>query len=99
MVAGHRHTGGMPPSRRRAEERCRDPRDDRCRPREQVASQRRGVALSVPQEIIRRKRDGEALSEAELRDFFEGFLRGDVADYQVSAMLMAILMKGMTHRE
>ncbi len=55
--------------------------------------------MILPQEIIRRKRDGNALTEAELREFFEGFLRGDVADYQVSAMLMAVLMKGMTHRE
>lgn len=55
--------------------------------------------MILPQEIIRRKRDGNALTEGELRAFFEGFLKGDVADYQVSAMLMAILMKGMTHRE
>lgn len=55
--------------------------------------------MILPQEIIRRKRDGLSLSEDELRAFFGGFLKGEVADYQVSAMLMAVLMKGMTHRE
>lgn len=48
-----------------------------------------------PQEIIRRKRQGGCLSQAELEAFFYGFLAGDVADYQVAAMLMAIVLKGM----
>ena len=49
----------------------------------------------LPQEFIRNKRNGLALSESDLESFFGGFLKGDVADYQMSAMLMAIYMKGM----
>jgi thymidine phosphorylase len=53
----------------------------------------------IPQEIIRKKRDGAILSAQDIAGFFNGFLDGQVADYQVSAMLMAILLKGMTHEE
>lgn len=53
----------------------------------------------LPQELIRKKRDGGVLSAAELAAFFAGFLQGKVADYQVSALLMATLLKGMTERE
>jgi thymidine phosphorylase len=53
----------------------------------------------LPQEIIRKKRQGLVLTKSEIEDFFEGFLRGDVADYQVSAMLMAIVLKGMNREE
>lgn len=54
---------------------------------------------TLPQEIIRKKRLGEELSTAEISSFFGGFLRGEVADYQVAAMLMAIVLKGMTRDE
>ncbi len=53
----------------------------------------------IPQEIIRKKRDGGSLTSQEIAGFFNGFLDGQVADYQVSAMLMAILLKGMNHEE
>ncbi len=53
----------------------------------------------IPQEIIRKKRDGGILNGQEIAGFFNGFLEGQVADYQVSAMLMAIFLKGMTHEE
>ncbi len=53
----------------------------------------------LAQELIRKKREGEALGEDELRAFFYGFLAGKVADYQVTAMLMAIFFKGMTPPE
>jgi pyrimidine-nucleoside phosphorylase len=53
----------------------------------------------LPQEIIRRKRDGLALSSLELSEFFTGFLRGEVADYQMGAMLMAITLRGMSGQE
>jgi thymidine phosphorylase len=53
----------------------------------------------LAQEIIRKKRLGNALADDEIHRFFNGFLNGDVADYQVSAMLMAILLKGMTEQE
>ena len=53
----------------------------------------------LPQELIRKKRDGRVLTTAEITDFFTGFLEGRVADYQMGAMLMAITLKGMTPEE
>ena len=53
----------------------------------------------LPQEIIRKKRRGLELSSEDIRGFFGGFLKGEVADYQVAAMLMAILLRGMTRNE
>ena len=50
-------------------------------------------------EIINKKRLGEELSYAELRDFFEGYLDGSVADYQMSSLLMAICINGLTDEE
>ena len=53
----------------------------------------------LPQEIIRKKRQGLALSNDDIELFFHGFLAGAVADYQVAAMLMAIVLRGMTPDE
>jgi thymidine phosphorylase len=53
----------------------------------------------LPQEVIRKKRFGYPLSAAEISGFFAGFMRGEVADYQVAAMLMAIVLKGMDRQE
>ncbi|MGC8642962.1 MAG: thymidine phosphorylase [Isosphaeraceae bacterium] len=50
-------------------------------------------------DIIRKKRDGEELSRSEIRWMVEGIARGDVADYQWSALLMAIYMMGMSEAE
>jgi pyrimidine-nucleoside phosphorylase len=55
--------------------------------------------VSLPQELIRKKRGGETLTKGDLDDFFGGFLAGKVADYQMAAMLMAITLKGMTRQE
>lgn len=55
--------------------------------------------MFLPQELIRKKRDGHLLSEQELAQFFGGYLGGKVVDYQMSAMLMAIFLKGMTPLE
>ncbi|HWA98352.1 MAG TPA: thymidine phosphorylase [Pirellulales bacterium] len=52
-----------------------------------------------PVETIRRKRDGEQLSSAELAEFIGGVVRGEVADYQASAFLMAVFFRGMTAAE
>ncbi|MEJ7616032.1 MAG: thymidine phosphorylase [Pyrinomonadaceae bacterium] len=52
-----------------------------------------------PQDLIRRKRDGEELSGAEINRFVRGVVSGDVADYQASALLMAIFLRGMTDAE
>ena len=52
-----------------------------------------------PVEIIRSKRDGRAHSAAEIREFIEQFGAGAVADYQMSAWLMAVFSRGMTDTE
>ena len=50
-------------------------------------------------DLINKKRLGLELSYKEIADFFNGYLDGDVADYQMSAMLMAICINGMTDEE
>lgn len=49
--------------------------------------------------IIDKKREGRALGSAEIRDFIAGFTRGEIPDYQMSALAMAICCRGMTERE
>ncbi|MEE2988327.1 MAG: thymidine phosphorylase [Verrucomicrobiota bacterium] len=53
----------------------------------------------MPQEIIAHKRDGLALSQAEVEQFVSGVVSGDFKDYQSSALLMAILLNGMSSEE
>jgi pyrimidine-nucleoside phosphorylase/thymidine phosphorylase len=50
-------------------------------------------------ELIRKKRDGLALSREEVFDFVERYTRGEIPDYQASALLMAIYFRGMDRRE
>ena len=50
-------------------------------------------------DIIIKKRDKQELSLAEIEFFIKSFISGEVADYQASALLMAILLNGMTPRE
>jgi pyrimidine-nucleoside phosphorylase len=52
-----------------------------------------------PVEIIRKKRDGMALSVDEMADFIGGVARGEIADYQASAFLMAVYFRGMEAHE
>lgn len=52
-----------------------------------------------PADFILAKRHGRAHSRAELEQFLGGYLRGETADYQVSAWLMAVCLQGMTDRE
>jgi pyrimidine-nucleoside phosphorylase len=54
--------------------------------------------LAVP-ELIARKREGQTLSEAEIRELIAGFMDGSVADYQMSALAMAIYFEGMDFDE
>lgn len=53
----------------------------------------------VPQELIVRKRNGEELGGAELAEFLQAFMDEKVADYQMSAFLMAVYFQGMSARE
>jgi len=50
-------------------------------------------------DLIAKKRDGGELSGDEIRFMIDGYVRGKIADYQMSAMCMAILFRGMTDRE
>jgi len=52
-----------------------------------------------PQDVIRKKRDGVALSKKEIAFFVRGVTQNEWADYQTSALLMAILLNGMTGAE
>ncbi len=50
-------------------------------------------------DIIAKKRDGETLTEAEIRWFVDEYIREQITDYQVSALLMAIFINGMSREE
>lgn len=52
-----------------------------------------------PSVIIARKRDGQALSREEIAWFLRGYVTGDVADYQMAALAMAICLQGMNRAE
>ena len=49
--------------------------------------------------ILDKKREGHALGSAEIREFVEGFTGGEIPDYQMSALAMAICCRGMNARE
>lgn len=50
-------------------------------------------------DIIAAKRDGKELSHEEIRYLIEGYVRGEIPDYQVSAFLMAVYFRGMSDDE
>ena len=50
-------------------------------------------------DLIKKKRDGGELSAEEIGFIIEGYTKGEIPDYQVSALAMAIYFRGMTERE
>lgn len=50
-------------------------------------------------DIIAKKRDGFELTDEEIAFFIKGYVKGEIKDYQASALLMAIYLRGMTDRE
>ena len=50
-------------------------------------------------DIINKKRLGKILSDEEIGYVIDGYLSGEIKDYQVSSLLMAIVLKGMTDKE
>jgi pyrimidine-nucleoside phosphorylase len=50
-------------------------------------------------DVIRKKRDGGELSQNEIESLVNAYTRGDIPDYQVSAWLMAVVLRGMTRSE
>src|SRR5271165_549178 len=55
--------------------------------------------MSLPQEIIRAKRDGRALSDADIAEFIAGLTSGDVSEGQAAAFAMAVFFRGMSLEE
>jgi len=53
----------------------------------------------LPQWIIEKKRDGQALTAEELAFFVNGYTSGAIPDYQMSALAMAIFFRGLTPAE
>ncbi|MBZ0330922.1 thymidine phosphorylase [Halomonas sp. ANAO-440] len=56
-------------------------------------------SLALPQELIRAKRDGEALSPEAIRELVGGISDGSLSDAQVGALAMAIFLNGMSASE
>jgi len=50
-------------------------------------------------DVIEKKRDGQGLTEGEIRFFIDGFTAGEIPDYQAAALLMAIYFQGMSRAE
>ena len=50
-------------------------------------------------DLIMKKRNGKALTEDEIRFMIDGYTKGDIPDYQMSAFTMAVFFKGMTKEE
>ena len=70
---------------------------------------RKGSASSEPSrrqtqtiraiDVIRKKRDGQELSPAEIEYLVRAYTSGEIPDYQVSAWLMAVILRGLTRAE
>lgn len=55
--------------------------------------------MLLPAQVIQKKRDGHALTEEEIRFFINGFTTGELPEYQMSALAMAICFQGMNFDE
>ena len=53
----------------------------------------------LPQEIIRKKRDGHPLSDSEIQYYIEGIANGSVSESHIAAFCMAVIFKGMSVEE
>lgn len=54
--------------------------------------------MIVPR-LIERKREGESLEESEWHELIQAYARGEIPDYQMSALLMAVYFKGLDRSE
>src|SRR5579859_3120982 len=50
-------------------------------------------------DLIRQKREGAEITPEQINYLIGGYTRGEIPDYQISALLMAIVWRGMTHSE
>ena len=50
-------------------------------------------------DLIMKKRNGGILNDEEIRFMIDGYTKGEIPDYQMSAMMMAIYFKGMNEEE
>jgi pyrimidine-nucleoside phosphorylase len=57
------------------------------------------VILMNPQDLIRKKRDGARFSDVEIRAFITGVSDGSWADYQITALVMAMFIRGLNQGE
>ena len=55
--------------------------------------------MLLPAQVIQKKRDGKALTEEEIRFFIDGFTSGELPEYQMAALAMAICFQGMNFDE
>jgi thymidine phosphorylase len=58
-----------------------------------------GLLIMLPQEIIRRKRDGQALTREEVKELVGGLTSGAISEGQVAAFAMAVFFRGMSAEE
>ncbi len=50
-------------------------------------------------DLIQKKKDGYELSDEEIHYIIEGYTKGSIPDYQMSAWMMAVCFQGLTHQE
>ena len=50
-------------------------------------------------DVIEKKAGGMALTQQEIHDMVSGYVDGEIPDYQMSAMMMAVYFQGMNEEE